>query len=70
MGYSGSSAGSKMITPNFMFEVNGSMIVSLNRVILTEEDLLIDLTLHDEPASLLTKFAEKISRPTKHNSDP
>ena len=29
----------------------------------TQEDLLIDLTLHQVPASLLTEFAEKIVRP-------
>ena len=29
----------------------------------TEEDLLVDLTFHEMPASLLTEFAEKIVRP-------
>lgn len=29
----------------------------------TEEDLLVDLTFHNIPASLLTEFAEKIVRP-------
>ena len=28
-----------------------------------QEDLLVDLTLHDVPASLITEFAEKIVRP-------
>jgi hypothetical protein len=28
-----------------------------------EEDLLVDLTLHDVQASLITEFAEKIVRP-------
>ena len=28
-----------------------------------EDDLLVDLTLHDVPASLITEFAEKIVRP-------
>lgn len=32
-------------------------------VLITEEDLLVDLTFHDVPASLLTEFAEKIVRP-------
>ena len=32
-------------------------------VLATEEDLLVDLTLHNFPASLLTEFAEKIVRP-------
>jgi len=30
---------------------------------LAQEDLLVDLTLHDVPASLITEFAEKIVRP-------
>jgi len=30
---------------------------------LANEDLLVDLTLHDVQASLLTEFAEKIVRP-------
>ena len=29
----------------------------------TEDDLLVDLTFHNTPASLLTEFAEKIVRP-------
>jgi hypothetical protein len=29
----------------------------------TQEDLKVDLTLHDVPASLITEFAEKIVRP-------
>jgi hypothetical protein len=29
----------------------------------TEEDLLVDLTFHSVPASLITEFAEKIARP-------
>jgi len=29
----------------------------------TESDLLVDLTLHDVPASLISEFAEKIVRP-------
>jgi alanine-alpha-ketoisovalerate/valine-pyruvate aminotransferase len=29
----------------------------------SEEDLLVDLTFHSVPASLLTEFAEKIVRP-------
>jgi hypothetical protein len=32
-------------------------------VIATEKDLLVDLTFHNVPASLLTEFAEKIVRP-------
>jgi alanine-alpha-ketoisovalerate/valine-pyruvate aminotransferase len=32
-------------------------------VLATEDDLLVDLTFHDVPASLLTEFAEKIVRP-------
>jgi hypothetical protein len=32
-------------------------------VLATEKDLLVDLTFHDVPASLLTEFAEKIVRP-------
>ena len=31
--------------------------------ILIKEDLLVDLTLHRVPASILTEFAEKIVRP-------
>ena len=29
----------------------------------TEDDLLVDLTLHDVPASLISEFAEKIVKP-------
>ncbi len=32
-------------------------------VLATEEDLLVDLTFHEIPASLLAEFAEKIVRP-------
>jgi len=32
-------------------------------VLATEEDLLVDLTFHNVPASLLAEFAEKIVRP-------
>jgi hypothetical protein len=32
-------------------------------VLMTEDDLLVDLTLHDVPASSLAEFAEKIVRP-------
>jgi hypothetical protein len=32
-------------------------------VLATEYDLLVDLTLHNIPASLLSEFAEKIVRP-------
>jgi hypothetical protein len=32
-------------------------------VIATEEDLLVDLTFHNLPASLLAEFAQKIVRP-------
>jgi hypothetical protein len=32
-------------------------------VLATEDDLLVDLTFHELPASLLTEFAEKIVRP-------
>ena len=32
-------------------------------VLATEYDLLVDLTLHNVPASLLAEFAEKIVRP-------
>ena len=34
-----------------------------NQILATEEDLLVDLTFHNVPASLLTEFAEKIVRP-------
>ena len=32
-------------------------------VLAAEKDLLVDLTFHNVPASLLTEFAEKIVRP-------
>ena len=32
-------------------------------VLSAEEDLLVDLTFHNIPASILTEFAEKIVRP-------
>jgi hypothetical protein len=32
-------------------------------VLATEENLAIDLTMHDVPASLVTEFTEKIVRP-------
>ena len=32
-------------------------------VLATEENLTLDLTLHDVPASLITEFAEKIVKP-------
>ena len=32
-------------------------------VLATEEDLLVDLTFHGVPASLISEFAEKIVRP-------
>jgi hypothetical protein len=34
----------------------------------TEEDLLVDLTFHNVPASLLTEFAEKIARPNYNDN--
>jgi hypothetical protein len=34
----------------------------------TEDDLSVDLTLHDVPASLITEFAEKIVRPYYNGS--
>ena len=34
-----------------------------NQVLATEDDILVDLTFHSVPASLLTEFAEKIVRP-------
>jgi len=33
------------------------------QILVAEEDLLVDLTFHNVPASLLTEFAEKIVRP-------
>ena len=33
------------------------------QVLATEDDILVDLTFHSFPASLLTEFAEKIVRP-------
>jgi hypothetical protein len=32
-------------------------------VLATEDDLLVDLTFHSVPATLLTEFAEKIAKP-------
>jgi hypothetical protein len=32
-------------------------------VLAAEDDLTVDLTFHEVPASLLTEFAEKIARP-------
>jgi hypothetical protein len=37
--------------------------MSKKTAVLTEDDLLVDLTFHNFPASLLTEFAEKIVRP-------
>jgi len=34
-----------------------------SRIFAAEEDLLVDLTFHRVPVSLLTEFAEKIVRP-------
>ena len=34
----------------------------------TEDDLIVDLTFHDFPATLLTEFAEKIVRPYYHGN--
>jgi hypothetical protein len=34
----------------------------------TENDLLLDLTFHEVPASLLTEFAEKIVTPYYHGN--
>ncbi len=34
-----------------------------NQVLATQDDILVDLTFHSVPASLLTEFAEKIVRP-------
>ena len=33
------------------------------QVVLTEEDILVDLTMNKVPASLLSEFAEKIAHP-------
>ena len=33
------------------------------QILATENDILVDLTFHSVPASLLTEFAEKIVRP-------
>jgi hypothetical protein len=41
-------------------------VVSMKKklaVLATEDDLLVDLTFHNVPASLLTEFAEKIVMP-------
>jgi hypothetical protein len=37
--------------------------VKKKAVLATEDDLFLDLTFHNVPASLLTEFAEKIVRP-------
>jgi hypothetical protein len=34
----------------------------------TEDDLIVDLTLHGFPATLLAEFAEKIVRPYYHGN--
>ena len=34
----------------------------------TEEDLLVDLTFHDVPATLLMEFTQKIVRPYYHGN--
>jgi hypothetical protein len=34
-----------------------------NQILATENDLLVDLTFHNFPASLLTEFVEQIVRP-------
>ena len=34
----------------------------------TEEDLLVDLTFHDVPATLLTEFTQKIVHPYYHGN--
>jgi len=34
-----------------------------NQVLATENDILVDLTFHSVPASLLSEFVEKIVRP-------
>lgn len=41
------------------------MIVMKNKtqILATEDDLLLDLTFHSVPASLLSEFAEKIVKP-------
>jgi hypothetical protein len=38
------------------------------QVLTQEEDLLVDLTLHSVPASLIAEFAAKIVRPYYHGS--
>jgi hypothetical protein len=37
-------------------------------VLATENDLLMDLTFHEVPASLLAEFAEKIVKPYYHGN--
>lgn len=37
-------------------------------ILATQDDLLVDLTFHKVPASLLTEFAEKIVRPYYHGN--
>ena len=46
------------------------MIVMKKRtqVLALENDLLVDLTFHSVPASLLSEFAEKIVRPYYHGN--
>ena len=34
------------------------------QILATEDDLIVDLTFHNVPASLLAGFAEKIARPS------
>ncbi len=38
-------------------------MIKKSQLLATEDDLLLDLTFHSVPASLLSKFAEKIVRP-------
>jgi hypothetical protein len=38
------------------------------QVLALEDDLLVDLTFHSVPASLLSEFAEKIVRPYYHGN--
>jgi len=45
---------------------DGSRVIRIKRKaasLATQEDMLIDLTLHGVPASLIAEFAEKIVRP-------
>lgn len=41
---------------------------SVLKNVATEDDLLVDLTFHDVPATLLMEFAEKIVRPYYHGN--